>query len=367
MQPNYAPPTPQPYAPPVGYAQQAPPQYAPQPQQGYAGPPQQFGQPTPPAPAPQQPHPLQPYADAYDGRYAPAPAPAYAPQQQLAAPTHTPMPAFVDPTSGGKTPSVRHLDGRLVACVATEYDPVAKGFEADKTAEQVTMTVVVLDGGPIHYGDDIKKGTPPTLRVDVTPVEFTGVLSSNTNIVKTMRKHFTLSPGANPQDARSWTPTGAIVLGRIIRSTFGQLPWNLEVLPQGDPGREVAAQFWGRRMAGQWVNPEPIEIGPGQQPQYSAPHQWPAGAQPAPQPQYAGYDPGPAVHTAAAAPGYQQYSPPPAAYAPQPYQQAPAQYAPAAPQYAPQAPSQPQYAPAAPAPAPQQAPSGDPYAVQPPW
>lgn len=232
---------------------------------------------------------------------APAQPPAGMPPMSNGPTGPAQMPAMSDATFGGAIPSISELDGRAVLVLPTHFDPQAKALQP--TAERpysptVTLTVWVLDGGPLTYGASQQKGRPPTHRVDSVPAKFVGVLSSHENIVRG------LSDKVN---------TG-VVLGRIkrgITTTQGRnAPWNLapldDAVPADAAAREIANGVRAAVNAGTFVSPTPIELQPAQAPagpQYApqAPAQ-PMAYPPAGYPQYAPQ--APAQQVAPAPPGF---------------------------------------------------------------
>lgn len=254
------------------------------------------------------------------------PNPYAQPQQYPQAPAQQPAPGadpFANPVMGGNGLKIRDLANRYVILVPRYYDANAKSKDGNTTRPSVTMDVIVLDGGPLIYGDTQDNAgrvlSPPTMRADVMPMEFLGVIASNDNIVRAVRDQLaTQSP----------------VIGRIVRSDVGNRPWNLAKLDPFSPAdsdiRTRAGQLWSAKLAGQWVSPKPVPIGgapaPAQQP-YAQPNA--AYGAPAPAQGYAGGHAAPALYApqqpvqpayAAAAQPYGQ---------PQPAQPQPAPFVPA--------------------------------------
>ena len=186
------------------------------------------------------------------------------PQQYQQAPPQQavmPMPNVVDATTpqSGPTLKIRNLEGRAVLVtpmtIARDGKPMKQG---DPPQTNITCTVVVLDGGALQYGDDTQQGLPCVLEVD-PPYEATGVLTSHTNIIRTLEPY---------------VGTGTVVQGRITRgitNTQGNSrPWNLVPLDPSDPARQLVAAYYAARASGQAVNPTPRPINGGPRPAPSA-------------------------------------------------------------------------------------------------
>ena len=152
---------------------------------------------------------------------------------------------FADPTAAFGSPvKVRHLEGRHCVFVPVGYNPAAKGMNpTDPPRPTVTADVLVLDGGPMEFGDDLQKNLPNTQKVTV-PYFASGLLIGNQEIVKALVE----SVGK------------AIVLGRVVRGTQGNRPYLLERVDPTSPVRELAAQVWSARTMGTFVNPEPVAL-----------------------------------------------------------------------------------------------------------
>jgi hypothetical protein len=251
--------------------------------------------------------------------YQQPPAPqGYAPQQQYGAPApqgaygipQQPPAAFVVPQfvspqigTGDPTPSVRHLAGRACAFFNVKIGMGTKYGTQDQI-EQATFDVLIAEGGPLAWGDDITKTLPPVLAVDRTPFEISGCLHSG-GALKALKQI-----AGNP---------AAVLIGRVVRGTQsskGQPPWLITPLGSDlDPYAAHAAtvvemvqalvtrRFTEGRPAADNPVPAPINGGPRKTTQQPAP---------APQQQYA---PQPAYAPA----------PPPGAYAPSMMQPAPQQ------------------------------------------
>lgn len=198
--------------------------------------------------------------------YGPAPGAPMPPLQN--GPAGPPqLPAMSDATvGGGAVPSIAELDGRAVLVLPTAFDPTAKALQP--TAERpysptVTLTVWVLDGGPLTYGASPQKNRPATHRVDTVPAKFVGILSSHENIVR------------GTQDKVN----SGVVLGRIkrgITTTAGRnAPWNLapldDAVPADAQARATANQVFAAVNAGTFVNPTPVELMPAQGAPMAAP------------------------------------------------------------------------------------------------
>lgn len=216
-------------------------------------------------------------------------APPVQPQPQYGAPAPA-MPTFVDPTAGGGSSGLkmRDLVGRFCAVTVTKFDPTAT-FQ-NKANPTVTLTVVVFDGPtPLLFGDDRLKQIPHQWAIDQLPYEATGVLSSHVNTVTACSPH---------------VGTGAVLLGTfeygITANAGNSKPINFVAVDASDPRRQMAAQWFGAKIAGQVVNPTPRPLTPeaaatlnpqaapaGAVPMsYPAQYGAPAPAQPVPQVSY---------------------------------------------------------------------------------
>jgi hypothetical protein len=197
-----------------------------------------------------QPYPQQQYTQQ---QYQPSyPVPTALPQP-VSAPAAVPaMPTFVDPTagSGGSGLKLRNLVNRFCAVTVTGADPSAM-FQG-KPNPSVTLTVVVFDGPvPLNFGDDRLKQLPAQWAIDTLPYEASGVISSHVNIVSTCMPH---------------VGTGAVLLGvfeyGITSQQGNSKPINFRAVDPSDPRRQVAAQWFGAKLAGQVVNPTPRPLTP---------------------------------------------------------------------------------------------------------
>lgn len=226
-------------------------------------------------------------------------------------------PTFLTPTAGGNAgPLPRHLIGRTVICLPRSYDPNAQ-FQG-QSRPSMTLDVIVLDGGPIEYGDnrdrDASKQTPNTHRC-ATPARFNGVMWNSGIILDKVRIGLSQFAGQPSQ------PT----VGVIEQGTQGNRPYMIvdpakhldgSDRPDGAQRMALAQHVYTMIEQGQFVNPVPevIWTAPNQAapaaPQFQPPQYpnmaqagygapWPQSAPPqsAPpaqyQPQYPSVQPGP--------------------------------------------------------------------------
>lgn len=185
------------------------------------------------------------------------------------------VPTFREPIigSGLPTPGARQLNGRACAFFNVEIF-MGPGYGAGAPqVEKVRADVLVLDGGPLAWGDDADRGLPPVLAVQQVPYEACGCIFNSSNFIKNLRSI-----------DRS---RGDVYLGRVVRgekSSYGKLPWLITQLgSQLDPYAAHAPQVTAalrdlvtRRFAhGSTLpdNPVPIEIngGPRKDPQQAQP------------------------------------------------------------------------------------------------
>jgi hypothetical protein len=253
----------------------------------------------------------------------PAPQPA-APVQSVPAPGTNP---FQAPKIAAATlaPRIKDLAGRLVAFRPTLFEPEAPnnlaGPNQAKTQPRVTADCYVFDGGTLVFGgspDYDKKPTPHTHQVE-PPTMLPGMWITSENIVRAL----TETPVGGRQQI-----TPGLVLGRIVRSQVGNMPWNLEPVDMAGPEVAHCAAIFAQWQSGQSKPNQPVPLA------QAAPSALQTQTANAYQAQYGIPAPNPAELAYAAQ--QQQYAQPPAGFAPQP---AP----------------MPQYAPPAPAPMPQPA------------
>ena len=203
-------------------------------------------------------------------------------------------PVFADPgRSGGAQPRGRNLVGRTCVWQVTSVDRNAKGLAGEKKTN-VYANLMVLDGGPLEYGDnqshDPSEQRPATHRVD-TPAYFPGVIIGESEMVRALAD-------LDPTFAQN-----SLCLGVVVRGTTGNFPFmitkvgmNLDKTPRPDAAERTrrAASFWAAFTAGTWTPPVPVEIRPsapqGTMAQYvstpvvetQTPPQFSQGQQPAP-------------------------------------------------------------------------------------
>ncbi len=273
--------------------------------------PQQYAPPAPAAPVPQQYAPQPQYAPPAPQPMAP-PVPQYAPPApQPAAPVAAAVPApGTNPFQAPKiaaatlTPRVKDLAGRLVAFRPTLFEAEAPnnlaGPNQAKTQPRVTADCYVFDGGTLVFGgspDYDKKPTPHTHQVE-PPAMFPGMWITSENIIRALTE---TPPGGRQQI------TPGLVLGRIVRSQVGNMPWNLEPVDMSGPEVAHCAMIFAQWQSGQSTPNQPVPLAQTAPPpayaytpgsQYPGqPIQPPAAPQPmapAPQPQYAPPAPMPA-------------------------------------------------------------------------
>lgn len=179
--------------------------------------------------------------------------------------------APVPATFGGGLPGARHLEGRVVIIQPIRVDETTLGFDKKTPAPTLFADIIVVDGGPLTYGDTTNNAgqqlTPPTHRVE-TPARFTGWMDSHQYIVGPCRDLL-----------RAGTP---ITVGIIERGTQGNRPYFLTEThtdvnrqPRTDPSfarrRQMAIDVFNAYQIGQWTPPTPIELNP--QPVAAAPAQ----------------------------------------------------------------------------------------------
>lgn len=260
--------------------------------------------------------------------------------------------------TGGPAIRINQIgEGRLLVITPLEFEPNAPAFDDGETGPRVTADIAILDGPiPLQYGGSIQKRRPHTMEFRQLPALVRGVWIQEKTLVFQIKGRIGLG----------------VVVGRLGKgqATKGNPPW---VLFDPTPGDIEQAKAWlAAKAVGQWVNPEPVEIG-GTQPVAQAPGNYPQPASPgygyqppAPAPQQPAYvQPPPAqaypTHVQPQ-PAYEPWqpptAPPPAPPAPEPLmppgfdpnrwaamtpadkQNAAAWYAQQAGQYAPPAPPQ---------------------------
>jgi hypothetical protein len=161
------------------------------------------------------------------------------------------------PGGGEKAPRPRDMVGALVAYSPRIFTPAGApgnttGVGKSEPRDRVTADLIILETpAPIMFGGSPEwdQGPKPHTHTVTGPARFTGVWVSNGNIVKA------LAPGGQPL-------VGAMVLGRIERSTQGQLPFNL-VAVVGTPDMDKAVQIYSALNLGQLAYNEPQLIAGG--------------------------------------------------------------------------------------------------------
>lgn len=241
------------------------------------------------------------------------------PQQQYGQPTPAADP-FSDPTGGGNNPHLRNLEGRTVVIrpISVDETAVFKG----QSRPSAYFDLVVVDGGPGTFGENMETGTPATHAFSA-PAYFPGSLSGSVGVVDVCRKN-----------------AGGLVVGVVQRGQKGNRPWLITKVatdidgnprPDSEQRRAAARDLWFKIQAGEFraTVPQLLNAGPpagsvnyGQvsypsapaQAQYAQPAQQYVGASgaayPLPpaqqQPSYAGmaYDPGQGYAQSTASPVY---------------------------------------------------------------
>lgn len=242
---------PQHYPQPVNYGQPMPQGYVPMPPQGSAPMAPQFMPPNIP------------------GGYPTTPAQAPAAPRELG-----------DPSGGGGGqggPQPRHLVGRTVIIEPLSIND-ANEFGGQKRPT-LTCNLIVVNGGPVQYGDNKQTGQPCTM-ASQTPARFERVFWNSGPIVESCRP--VLPFGGNP---------GGIVAGVIeigTKGTKGNQPYLITKFDKDRDGKDRpnAAQLraeanavWQAVESGTFVNPVPTPLAPQAGAAY--------GGQPVPQLQYA--------------------------------------------------------------------------------
>jgi len=162
----------------------------------------------------------------------------------------------------GGLPGARHLEGRVVIVKPIRVDENAKGFNANETAPTLIADIIVVDGGPIVYGDRQNNSgvqlSPPTHRVE-TPAMFRGWMDSHKWIVDPCRDML-----------RAGQP---VTVGIIEKGTKGNNPYfltethtDVDRKPRTDPQyaqrRTNAINLFNAFQTGQWSPPTPVELNP---------------------------------------------------------------------------------------------------------
>lgn len=168
------------------------------------------------------------------------------------------VPQMVDATAPGagdfkKTPQIRNLRGRVVALVATGYDP--NRFPADPNnpnsrTEAVIFTTHIFEPGDVVFGEDKQKDTPPTHKI-TGPTYVTECASSNQEIVRQLKDRI------NPQ-------APIALVGVVERGTpknpNHSPPYRIMPLAPDDPRRTLIGQYWTAYQQGQIAEAVPEEL-----------------------------------------------------------------------------------------------------------
>jgi hypothetical protein len=192
-----------------------------------------------------------------------------------AAPTMAPIPQFSEPTSGGggSPLKIRELEGRACVIYPVRLNPAVPGksFNGKPDTDSVVINVLILDGPvPLQYGESRATdgtGGPPVYQLDALPALIEGVMTNNSEVVKSVRAVLESAPGN-------------VIPCRVIRGTQGNRPFLLHALggaldPQAASAgqvREYMLSILTAIAGGTFVNPTPREIngGPRQPAQTSA-------------------------------------------------------------------------------------------------
>lgn len=166
-------------------------------------------------------------------------------------------------TSGaGGLPGARHLEGRVVIIKPVRVDETTLGFDKKTPAPTVICDIIVVDGGPLIYGDQVNNAgqqlRPPTHRIE-TPAVFRGWMDSHAYIVNPLRDML-----------RAGQP---VTVGIIERGTQGNRPYfltethtDVDRKPRTDPSfaqrRQLAIDVYNAFQTGQWQPPAPVELNP---------------------------------------------------------------------------------------------------------
>lgn len=170
--------------------------------------------------------------------------------------------AAVPMTGGGNAPSARHLEGRVVIVRPIRVDENALSFDKKTVAPTLIADIIVVDGGPIRYGDQIDtagRQLKPVSHEIQTPCMFRGWLDSHTFVVNAGRD---LIAAGQP-----------VTVGIIERGTKGNRPYfltethtDVDRQPRTDPQfalrRQNAINLFNAFQTGQWQSPQPVELNP---------------------------------------------------------------------------------------------------------
>lgn len=192
--------------------------------------------------------------------------------------------APVPMTLGGGLPGARHLEGRVVIIKPVRVDETTLGFDKKTPAPTLIADIIVVDGGPLVYGDQVNNAgqqlKPPTHRVE-TPAMFRGWMDSHMFIVNPCRDML-----------RAGQP---VTVGIIERGTQGNRPYFLTEThtdvnrqPRTDPSfaqrRQAAIDVYNAFQTGQWQPPTPVELNPAPAAAPAQPSAWNTAASAPPQP-----------------------------------------------------------------------------------
>lgn len=188
----------------------------------------------------------------------------------MAQPSTNPFTSPAPPGSPDPAPRPRDLSGCLVAYAPKIFTPAGapgndKGLGKSDPRDRVTADLIVLEvpqgireqfqtaSGLVLFGGspDWDQDPRPHYLSVAGPARFENVWISNSNMVR-----FALAPGGQ-------IAQGSLVLGRIVRSTFGQKPFNLESV-DGTPDMDKAVAIYTALQLGQatFATPQPIPGAP---------------------------------------------------------------------------------------------------------
>lgn len=165
---------------------------------------------------------------------------------------------IVAPRRGGEPkPSPAELLGRLVGIIPTALtqEPVKDnaGKPTGAMKDTITANIVVFGSGTFDFGGlEGRMGSqprPPQLRVTL-PYRIDHWVFSNQELVKAV-KEYVPAQGQDPSK---------IVIGVVVRSTVGNLPYQIEVPDASDARWPAAIDFLNGLKDGRYVLQPPIAI-----------------------------------------------------------------------------------------------------------
>ncbi len=171
-----------------------------------------------------------------------------------------PFSSPVAPGAPEPAPRPRDLLGCLVAYAPREFTAAGapgntEGYKGGKPRDRVTADLIVLETprGPVAFGGFPEvDGEPRAHHLTVLgPARFDGVWVNNETIVTALTKK---------DSAGDTIPkAGELMLGRVVRSDFGNKPFNLQSV-DGTPDMNLAIDIYNRLSMGQlqYNAPQPI-------------------------------------------------------------------------------------------------------------